>query len=65
MLVLGLYVQDNNIQNNSRLKQNFRFVYCCLKNISLHGIGAGRDTKCQNVFMMANISKTKRFFEPI
>ena len=48
MLVLGLYVKYNSIQNNSRLKQNFRFVYCSLKNISLHGIEAREDTKCRN-----------------
>ena len=37
-LFLGLYVENNNIQNNSRSKPNYKILYCSLKNMSLHGI---------------------------
>ena len=55
-LVLGPYVKNNIIQNNSRPKPNYKIVYCPLKTISLCGIGACGDTKCQN-------SNSKSFLE--
>ena len=48
MPVLGLYVQNNNIQNNSRAKPNYKIVSYSLKNMPLSKIGARGDTKCQN-----------------
>ena len=47
-LVLGLYVQNNIIQNNFRPKPNYKIAYYSLKNMSLGGIGARGDTKRQN-----------------
>ena len=47
-LVLGLYVQNNIIQNNSHPKSNYKFVYSSLKNMALSGIGARENIKCQN-----------------
>ena len=46
-LFLGLYVQDDIIQNNSHPKPNLKIVYSSLKNMSLCGTGAHRDTKYQ------------------
>ena len=50
--------------NKSHPKQNWKTVYCFLKNMSLHRTGARGDTKCQNLnsfFYEVNISKTKSF----
>ena len=51
-LVFALYVQ-NIIQINSRQKQNWKIVYCSLKNMSLHRIGAHADTNynCQTIII--------------
>ena len=46
-LFLGLYVQNDIVQNNSHPKPNLKIVYCSLKNMSLCGIGVHRETKCQ------------------
>ena len=43
-LALGLYGQNNMIQNNSCSKLNLKIVYCSLKSVSLVGIGARGDS---------------------
>ena len=47
-LDLDLHMQDDIIQNDSHQKQNFEIVSCSLKNMSLHRVGACRQTKCQS-----------------
>ena len=68
-LFLGLYVQDDIIQNNSHPKPNLKIVYSLLKNMSLCWTGAHRDTRYQkfNSFFWreVNISKKNFFDKPI
>ena len=51
----------NVIQNKLHPKPNDKIVYCCLKNMSGHGIGVRRDTKFQQL-LWRKVNILKRNF---
>ena len=58
-LDLCFHIQDGIIQNDSHQKQNFEIVSCSLKNMSLHGDGACRQTKCQSFISLYEDKNSK------